>query len=89
MLECAHTVLVSKLVQATLASADVPNVTLIYGGGVSLGSFYGGQSVLFYLIISVGVRIDLFGMVFLLREPFRPTCARRGIARVCHLSGSL
>lgn len=38
-LECAHTWLVSKLVQAVLARADAPNVSLIYGEGVSLDSF--------------------------------------------------
>lgn len=60
VLECAQTVLVSKLVHATLASADAPNVTLIYGEGVSLDSFYGEHSVLFYLIISVGFSAWLF-----------------------------
>lgn len=53
VLEWTHTALVSKLVHATLARVDVPNVSLIYGGGVSLDSFYEEQTVLFYLMISV------------------------------------
>lgn len=62
-LEWAQTVLVSKLVHATLASAGIPYVTFIYGEGVSLDSFYGGQSVLFYLIISVGLLLCFFLVV--------------------------